>query len=333
MATTFTESAPVFKGRSPVGGATAASDGTVRSVKVKVFRFDPSREARPRYESYEVPYEKDMRVLDALDYLADHIGVGIGYRWFCGVKKCGLCGVCVNGKPLLACWEPALPEMVIEPMPNFPVIRDLVVDRTHFESMTLRMNPVLIRKEPYKGPFPEPLTHKQMIDPYKLISCIECYVCTASCPVFEDAGHQSFAGPASLVQLARVALNPLDGADRVSLALKADVYACVSCYNCSHVCPVGIDVVGDAIERLKQMCAASSIGSHGATHSTVFTDIVRKYGRIHPATLLLRTLGLRGAIARMAMGLKLFFRGKVKVMARTIPGIEQIRRIFDQRKR
>ena len=101
-------------------------------VSAKIFRYDPSEDVAPRYETFKIPFESEMRVLDVLDYAAENCGVGIGYRWFCGVKRCGMCGVTVNGKPVLACWEKATPSMVIEPLANMPVIRDLVVDRSAF---------------------------------------------------------------------------------------------------------------------------------------------------------------------------------------------------------
>ena len=94
------------------------------TISAKIFRYDPTVDEKPRYETVEVPFEKDMRVLDVLDYAVDNLGLGVGYRWFCGVKRCGMCGVTVNGKAALACWEAAKEEMVIEPLANFPVIRD-----------------------------------------------------------------------------------------------------------------------------------------------------------------------------------------------------------------
>lgn len=297
-------------------------------ILARVFRYDPTRKEKPRYETYEVPYEKDMRILDVLDYAVENLGLGVGYRWFCGVKRCGLCGVTVNGKPVLACWEAAQKEMIIEPLPNFPVIRDLVVDRSHFERVTLEMKPYLIRKKPYEG-FPEPITHKDMKEAYNLMNCMECYVCTGACPVFSDANHTAFAGPASLVQLAKFALNPLDGFDRVSLALKGDVYACVSCYECSHVCPVGINVLEDAIEKLKRKCAAYPALSKGAKHTKIFANLVKERGRVHPATLFLKTQGWGSTISKASMGLKMYSKGKVRVRAKTIPKVDEVKRIFD----
>ena len=71
-----------------------------------------------------------MRVLDALNWIAENEATDLAYRWFCGSKMCGTCAVRMNGREVLACWEAVEPEMTIEPLRNLPVVRDLVVDRT-----------------------------------------------------------------------------------------------------------------------------------------------------------------------------------------------------------
>ena len=74
-----------------------------------------------------------MRVLDALNWIAENSATDLAYRWFCGSKMCGTCAVRMNGREVLACWEAVEPDMTIEPLRNLPVIRDLVVDRGPFE--------------------------------------------------------------------------------------------------------------------------------------------------------------------------------------------------------
>jgi len=91
----------------------------IQNVSLRLFRFDPASDAGPRYETYSVPGAPHMRVLDALNHVYDEIGVPLAYRWYCGTKKCGECAVTVNGRPMLGCWEPASPEMTVEPLTNF----------------------------------------------------------------------------------------------------------------------------------------------------------------------------------------------------------------------
>jgi succinate dehydrogenase/fumarate reductase iron-sulfur protein len=303
-----------------------------KTLTAQIFRFDPTTDSSPRYETVEVPYDKDMRVLDVLDYAVENHGLDVGYRWFCGVKRCGMCGVSVNGKPALACWEKATPGLKIDPLPNMKVVRDLVVDRSPYEQATLTLNPVIERGEPYQG-FPEALTHKDFADAFKLMSCIECYVCTAACPVLADADGHSFVGPGSLVQLAKVALHPKDRGNRAALALKADIYACVNCYQCSNVCPVGIDIVEDAIEKLKRICAAEPHGADETKHVHIFAGVIRDYGRIHPPTLMRRSRGVMDGMKKVSAAIAMYWKGKIQLRPRSIPKVEEVSRLVDKLER
>src|SRR5438067_874123 len=129
-------------------------------VVARIFRFDPA-EGTPRFDRFEVPYQKWMRVLDILNFVNENLASDVAYRWFCGSKMCGTCAVRMNGREVLACWEAVEPSMTIEPLRNLPVIRDLVVDRSPFERKVASLEPWIERTAPYAG-FPEPLLHKEM---------------------------------------------------------------------------------------------------------------------------------------------------------------------------
>jgi succinate dehydrogenase/fumarate reductase iron-sulfur protein len=89
-----------------------------------------------------------MRVLDALNHIAEHDAPDLAYRWFCGTKMCGTCAVRMNGREVLACWEAAVSDMTIEPLRNLPVIRDLVVDREPYERRVAAFEPWIERSTP-----------------------------------------------------------------------------------------------------------------------------------------------------------------------------------------
>src|SRR5690606_12752182 len=72
-------------------------------VKVTVQKYDPSCDEAPYFRTYTVPYTREMRILEALDYIVEEIGDSLAYQWFCGVKKCGMCGFLVNGQQKLGC--------------------------------------------------------------------------------------------------------------------------------------------------------------------------------------------------------------------------------------
>src|SRR5207302_8267277 len=106
------------------------------SATLEVFRYLPDEEDEPRFQRYEVPYHEDWVVLDALNHIKDHIDGTLSYRWSCRMGVCGSCGMMVNGEPKLTCaafLKNYYPNPIrVEPLANFPVIRDLVINLDDF---------------------------------------------------------------------------------------------------------------------------------------------------------------------------------------------------------
>ena len=101
----------------------------VERALVRVFRFDPEKDDKPRYKEYDVPVEEGMSVLRALRYIYEHFDGSLAFRdYFCRTNQCGMCGMLVNGKPAFACNRKLEKETTIEPLAGFPVIKDLIVD-------------------------------------------------------------------------------------------------------------------------------------------------------------------------------------------------------------
>jgi succinate dehydrogenase/fumarate reductase iron-sulfur protein len=282
------------------------SDGS--TIAVRLTRFDPEADEAPRLETYQVPYTKWMRVLDALNYVAENLAPDLAHRWFCGSKMCGSCAVRMNGREVLACWEAAEPDMTIEPLRNLPVIRDFVVDRAPYERRVAAFEPWIERTAPYPG-FPEPLSHKDIKNASKALDCISCMSCYSACPVIGLGDVTDFAGPAPLVQLAQTALDPRNDPAKVAKALRqTGIFNCVSCYKCEEVCPAKIPIVTSVIEPLKRATAA--LAPEMAAHSLTFRSIVMARGRIDPGALVLRTQGLR-ALLNIGRILLLLVRRKI----------------------
>ncbi len=97
---------------------------------VRIFRFDPLNDTGPRFENYEVPYEHwcGKKVIDALRYIYETCDPGLSFRVPCRQQVCGACVLLVNKKPVLACGTFAEKEMLVEPLPDRKVLKDLVVD-------------------------------------------------------------------------------------------------------------------------------------------------------------------------------------------------------------
>ena len=302
------------------------------TVRVRLRRFDPTREAAPYFEDYRVPYSRLMRVLDVLNHIVEDQEEDLGYRWYCGTKKCGTCAVRVNGREVLACWEPAEPVMEIEPLRHVEVLRDLAVDRSAYEEKVGRMQPWLQRREPYPG-FPERLSHRDMEGAVQALNCLSCLCCHSACPVLDLGAQTRFAGPAVLVQLGQQALDPRDGADRGRIAAEeASVFDCVSCYKCEEACPVEIPIVSAVIEPLKAMAWRSR--PERSRHAGEFLRIIEQRGRIDPSALVIGTRGWTAALGSPRRVLRLLLAGKINPLktffGRTVRGAGNVRKLFER---
>ncbi|MGA3060386.1 MAG: 2Fe-2S iron-sulfur cluster-binding protein [Candidatus Bathyarchaeia archaeon] len=101
---------------------------TLKNITVKISRFNPGIQKESSFASYNVPITAGMSVLDVLDYIYSNLDSSLSYYSSChrGYDSC--CLVVVNGKITRACTTPAIDDLVIEPMRNRKVLKDLVVE-------------------------------------------------------------------------------------------------------------------------------------------------------------------------------------------------------------
>jgi succinate dehydrogenase/fumarate reductase iron-sulfur protein len=100
------------------------------SASVTILRFDPGLDKEPRYERYEVPgkHWQGRKVIDTIRYVYEALDPGLSFREPCRQQICGACLLLVNKKPVLACDALSMQEMVIEPLPNRAIFKDLITD-------------------------------------------------------------------------------------------------------------------------------------------------------------------------------------------------------------
>ena len=185
-----------------------------KTVTLEVARYRPEQESEPTFESYEVPFEKDWAVLDALNYIKDQIDGSVSFRWSCRMGVCGSCGMTVNGDPKLTCacfLGDYLPGPIrVEPLRNFPVIRDLVVDIADFMTKLKIVKPWIVRKKEEKKI--EEGEYRQtpaQLDVYKPLSmCINCLLCYSACPI--SGLEPGFIGPAAIALARRYSQDSRD---------------------------------------------------------------------------------------------------------------------------
>src|SRR5919204_5752038 len=120
-------------------------------ITLSVARYRPEQDAGPTFDDYEVPCYKDWVVLDALNYIKDTLDGTLSYRWSCRMGICGSCGMTVNGQPKLTCatflTDYAPGPVRVEPLRNFPVVRDLVVEIGDFLQKLPTVKPWIVRKD------------------------------------------------------------------------------------------------------------------------------------------------------------------------------------------
>ncbi len=222
--------------------------------KVRVLRFNPEIDPAPHYETYSYPFQPGMTVLDVAFHLQETVDGTFSFSYCCRSSHCGLCGAIINGQPGLMCRETATREMTLEPLRNFTVIRDLLVDREQYESQMEGLRLYLDRVNPAEKE-PEKIVAEDL-NRFKVVSrCVECYSCISGCPVFRENRHE-FLGPAGLMQLARHAFDPRDELNRGVMAYSAGLYNCTHCGNCTEVCPHEI-APAENIELLRAQLVAS----------------------------------------------------------------------------
>ncbi|HUU75938.1 MAG TPA: succinate dehydrogenase/fumarate reductase iron-sulfur subunit [Methanoregulaceae archaeon] len=249
-------------------------------MKLKVFRQREGMDAS-RYDTFEIAETPGMTVLGALFRVQEQIDDTLAFRYSCRGAVCGSCAMLINKVPRLACrtqvrsllkgeqkislshypaldetvsWNPGK-EVLVEPLPHLPVIRDLVVDMSAFYRF-YRMLDTVFRptdENPVRERHMEPVAVKDL---ELYTNCILCAACFGSCPV--DEKNPKYPGPAALATLYRFRIDPREdrGMERLEQANTPDGWwACEFHGNCRKVCSRGVPpivAIGHARQELEK---------------------------------------------------------------------------------
>lgn len=223
-----------------------------QTKRIEVTRFDPDSFESPTLQEYEIPVESDWKVLDAINYIKDEVDPSLSYRWSCRMAVCGSCGMMVNGEPKLTC-KTSLSNyegvVRIEPLANFPIVRDLIVDIDGFMDKFRKVTPWIVRAKKRAEDMEslnEKGTHSQspaQLNAFKQFSmCINCLLCYSACPVV--ANEPEFIGPAAVALGHRYNLDSRDeGSAQRNRVFRGEgtVFSCSFANECSEVCPKNVD--------------------------------------------------------------------------------------------
>ncbi|MHB9097915.1 MAG: succinate dehydrogenase/fumarate reductase iron-sulfur subunit [Syntrophales bacterium] len=222
----------------------------------KILRYDardPS--SRPDFATYRISVIPGLTVLAVLNRIRDEIDGTLAFRSSCRSAVCGSCAMVMNGKIDLACRTQVsafdTDTIILEPLPNLEVMRDLVVDMTPFWQMYEKIQPYLIRKSPNpEKEIPQSEAERQRIDQF--VNCILCACCYGACPVL--ARDPNYVGPAAAAKLERFVLDSRDERPAAVLESVNDehgLWGCDTMFRCIDACPKDVRPT-DAFVGLRQ---------------------------------------------------------------------------------
>lgn len=236
---------------------TESSKDSQRLVKLRVKRQDGPR--LPSYwEEFAVPWRAQMNVIGAfMEIRRRPVTVDgrtvtpVVWESVCLEEVCGSCTMIINGRVRQSCSalvDVIAPEgqtIVVEPMTKFPVVRDLVVDRSKMFDDLKRVKAWIELDGSYPlGPGPRQSQEDQE-RAYPLSRCMTCGCCLEACP--QVSSTSPFIGAAAVSQVRLFNLHPsgrMHAAERLDAVMgEGGVDACGKAMNCVAVCPKEIPLV------------------------------------------------------------------------------------------
>jgi succinate dehydrogenase / fumarate reductase, iron-sulfur subunit len=222
---------------------------TEQRIHLRISRQD-NPDSAPYWQEFAIPGHSDHNIVSLLMVLRENPVTVSGERvdpvvWEhnCMEEVCGACAMLINGVPRPACSAlvAELDQPIrLEPLPRFPVVRDLLVDRRRIDrglkqvKAWIKIDGVWDTHEgaPRIGP-------SEWAANYLYSRCMSCGCCMAACPQF--GAHSAFLGPAPLAQARLMNAHPTGRYDKTERlhAIMGDggLSDCGNAQNCVRVCP------------------------------------------------------------------------------------------------
>lgn len=310
----------------------------MRQVVYQIQRFDGNKSY---VQEYTFTHEPNKTVLWGLTKIKETIDPTLTFVAACRCAVCGACAVRINGQAMLAC-ETALDDvltrfgdtLVLEPLNNFKVIRDLVVDWEPKAERLAEVKPWLIPQEKFSAETGCRQTPSEFKKINVQTNCILCGSCASECNKL-SADERDFYEPFIYTKAQKFIADSRDTGDLEHLrpALERGLWKCVHCQECITKCPKHVEPAED-ISKLRQTSIRMGMTDNpGARHALAFCADLADTGRLNEVKMALRTEGLLKSATRFPFALRLMRKGKINPLhaihtQAPVKGIDQVRAII-----
>jgi succinate dehydrogenase / fumarate reductase iron-sulfur subunit len=231
-------------------------------VNIKVFRYNPEKDKKPHYETYELEADPTDRILDLLEKVKGYKDGTLSFRRSCAHGVCGSDAMRINGTNKLACKalvKDVGSRITVEPILGLRVIKDLIVDMEPFFDNFKKVLPYFINDEPEPaaGERYQSIEDRERFD--DTTKCILCAACTTSCP--SCWASDEYLGPSAIVNAHRFIFDSRDHGAAERLKILNDVMGvsrCHTAFNCTLACPREIQIT-KAIGEVKKALMTGSL--------------------------------------------------------------------------
>ncbi|MBW4448192.1 MAG: succinate dehydrogenase/fumarate reductase iron-sulfur subunit [Spirirestis rafaelensis WJT71-NPBG6] len=323
-------------------------------VLFKVIR--QTENSSPVVQIYRLEAEPSNTILDCLNQIKWEQDGTLAYRKNCRNTICGSCAIRINGRSALACKENlkseiaklqnistpgsnanAIPEIMIAPLGNMPVIKDLVVDMSSFWDNLEAVAPYVsaaARQVPERE-FLQTPQERSLLD--QTGNCIMCGACYSECNAREV--NSDFVGPHALAKAYRMVADLRDGETETRLENYNEgtkgVWGCTRCLYCDSVCPMDVAPL-EQITKIKQEILEHKqvADSRSIRHRKVLVDLVKEGGWIDERKFGLHVVGnyfkdLTGLLSIVPLGMRMIARGKFPLSFESSEGAQQVRSLIE----
>lgn len=310
----------------------------------------------PQVQTYNLEVEPGNTILDCLNRIKWEQDGSLAFRKNCRNTICGSCAMRINGRSALACKEnigselqrmqisaraktdeDSLPEIVLAPLGNMPVVKDLVVDMSDFWNHLEAVDPYVstqARQVPEREFLQTPQERSQL---EQTGNCIMCGACYSECNAREV--NPDFVGPHALAKAYRMVADSRDAQTETRLEKyhqgTQGVWGCTRCFYCNSVCPMGVAPL-EQINKIKQdiLPLKDRNDSRSVRHRKVLVHLVKQGGWIDERQFALQVVSnffrdIKGLLSLGPLGLRMLYRRKLPLRFEPSTGTKEVRSLIE----